>query len=86
VPVAAKADIIELAVVQGREVSSRAVAVMPQHEREKHTLAEALPGGFADKGEDVKNVLHGRTMPPGERSALRRQPKRLLECNQTITG
>ena len=67
-------------------MSSRAVAVMPQHEREKHTLAEALPGGFADKGEDVKNVLHGRTMPPGERSALRRKPKRLLECNQTITG
>ena len=65
---------------------ARAVAVMPQRKRQEDAATEKPLTGFADKGEDVKNLLHGRNMPPGERSALRRQPKRLLECNPTITG
>jgi hypothetical protein len=76
---AAQADVAELAIVEGGEVAARAVAVMPQREREEDAAANAPLPGFADQGEDVKDVLHGRTMPLGRRSALRPKPKHLLE-------
>jgi hypothetical protein len=77
--VAAEANVVERAVAQGREVPARAVAVMPQREREEEAVAETALAGFAGNGEDMKNALHGRTMPLCERSALRRKPKHLLE-------
>lgn len=76
---ATEADVIEVAVLQGRKVPARPEAVMPQRELEDQAAAGAPPARFASEREDAKNHLHGRTMPPGERSALRRAPKYLLE-------
>jgi hypothetical protein len=69
--VAAEADIVELAVVQGREVPARAVAVMPQREGDEDAVADATITAIAGKGKEAKNAFHRRTVPPCEGSALR---------------
>ena len=58
-----EADIVELAVVEGREVPARPEAVMPQREAEEQAVNGTTPAWFVREGEDAKNDLHGRAMP-----------------------
>ncbi len=79
-------DILELAVVQGREVSPRAVAMVPEREGQEDAAAQPPRAGLATDGASVKDNLHGRTMLPARRSALRPIPKYLLAWDRKTTG
>lgn len=70
---------MELAVIQDCETLARAMAVMPERESKDDPARVRLAGGLVEKQKIMKNVLHCRSMPRGVRSALRREPKHLLE-------